>query len=641
MRLLIILTLLFYSTFTLASIPTSDFARHIQYRDAVISPTGEYLAVSMITKDGDSALAVLRLSDLTWMSNIRLRNKAVPYSIQWVNDERILIQRAKPYFGQSAPIPNGALFAMNYDGSKQKHLVELQSFVSTGYKYANHLRGFATPVHTLPEDNSNIIIHFQSWTRDKNDQKAELYKLNIYNGKVRRIAESPAEYGEFLLDKQGKPTYAYGLDGFDTRVFHKYDDGKWTKISERKQDDQDWEPLTNIYGTDELIVQISQEGETDSVIRYNVATGEQSTVFQHKRVDPTKIIFDKDNRRPIAVRTDDHYPEIKVLDAQHPVTKWYPALGKAFPEHAISITGATHDNTTLSLVVYSDTNPGTFYLFDTTTKKFRKVFDSAPWLDPKKLHKTLPFDFKNKRGVTVSGYYTEPTKGQAKLPLIVFPHGGPHARDYWGYDSYVQFLATKGYAVLQVNFQGSDGFGVDFLEAGKRKWAEIIQNDIIDATRWLITQGSVDEQRICIFGGSFGGYSALMAPTMAPDLFKCAVGYVGVYDLELLANKGDISDHRWGDELISELLGTDEELLRKDSPINHIEKLKAPVLLVHGKKDKRAHISQFYAMKKALKKAGHSTEVLLAKNEGHGFYSEKNREKLFKTLEKFFKKHLN
>jgi dipeptidyl aminopeptidase/acylaminoacyl peptidase len=226
--------------------------------------------------------------------------------------------------------------------------------------------------------------------------------------------------------------------------------------------------------------------------------------------------------------------------------------------------------------------------------------------------------------------------------MIVNPHGGPIGpRDSWRFNSEAQMLANRGYAVLQVNFRGSGGYGDAFRDAGHRQWAQGIQNDIIDATQWAIDQGYADKDRICIYGGSFGGYSSLMAPIRAPGLFQCAVGYVGVYDMDMMFTKGDIPRRTSGQRYLRRTLGTDKAELRATSPTAQAEKVGIPVLLVAGARDERAVPEQTEAMRDALVKAGNPpVETIIQSGEMHGFYKEENNLALYTKMLDFFAKHI-
>jgi dipeptidyl aminopeptidase/acylaminoacyl peptidase len=265
------------------------------------------------------------------------------------------------------------------------------------------------------------------------------------------------------------------------------------------------------------------------------------------------------------------------------------------------------------------------------------------WLDKDKMASTKPFAFTARDGKQIHGYLTVPHgSGGRNLPMIVNPHGGPIGpRDDWMFNSEAQLLASRGYLVLKVNYRGSGGYGKAFRDAGHQQWADGIQNDIIDATKWAIEQGYADKDRICIYGGSFGGYSALMAPIRAPGLFKCAFGYVGVYDIEMMFDRGDIPQSESGRRFLRRTHGTAKAKWTEASPARRAGEVGIPVYLAAGARDERAPPEQTELMNKALIEAGNSPEVMIIQSgEMHGFYDEKNSLNLYTKMLEFFSRHI-
>jgi dipeptidyl aminopeptidase/acylaminoacyl peptidase len=228
-----------------------------------------------------------------------------------------------------------------------------------------------------------------------------------------------------------------------------------------------------------------------------------------------------------------------------------------------------------------------------------------------------------------------------KLPMIVMVHGGPHGiYDRWGYDNEAQLFASRGYAVMQVNYRGSGGRGRDFEAAGYKRWGREMQDDITSAVKWAIADGVADAKRVCIYGASYGGYAALTGVFREPDMFRCAVGMAGVYDLSLMFDEGDIQTVKSGVNYLKDVLGTDMEDLKRRSPVYNADKIHAAVLLLHGKDDRRAPLEHAKRMRAALEKAGNPPEWVTEWGEGHGFYDEKNREAAYQRILDFFAKHL-
>jgi dipeptidyl aminopeptidase/acylaminoacyl peptidase len=247
---------------------------------------------------------------------------------------------------------------------------------------------------------------------------------------------------------------------------------------------------------------------------------------------------------------------------------------------------------------------------------------------------------KARDGLELHGYVTRPA-GDGPHPLVVLPHGGPHGvRDSWEYDPEVQLLAIRGYAVLQVNFRGSGGYGTDFETAGYGEWGAKMQDDLTDATRWAIEQKIAPADRICIYGASYGGYAALMGAAREPDLYRCAIGYAGVYDLPLMWESGDTPDSNFGRAYLERVIGSDTATLRARSPVYNAQSIKAPVLLIHGKEDGRVDYQHAKRMRAALEEHQKKVEWLALGGEGHGIYDEDSRREVYERILQFLDANL-
>jgi dipeptidyl aminopeptidase/acylaminoacyl peptidase len=315
-------------------------------------------------------------------------------------------------------------------------------------------------------------------------------------------------------------------------------------------------------------------------------------------------------------------------------------LIKAFPGQIPIIVSASHDGTRAIVFVRSDVNPGDYYLLDPQAMSLDHLFSASRWIDPARMHAKESFVLEARDGVRLHGYVTRPG-GPGPYPLVVLPHGGPHGvRDDWNYDWEVQLLANRGYAVLQVNFRGSGGFGEDFESSGFHEWGGRMQDDITDATRWAIASKLAAPDRICIFGASYGGYAALMGAVREPDLYRCAIGYAGIYDLALMSSTGDVRRSRSGRAYLDLALGHDAARLEERSPASRASEIRIPVLLIHGKQDWRADFDQAKAMKAALESRHKPYQWMELRGEGHGVYDEETRREVYERILEFLGRHL-
>ena len=291
--------------------------------------------------------------------------------------------------------------------------------------------------------------------------------------------------------------------------------------------------------------------------------------------------------------------------------------------------------------VSSDRNPGAYYLIDRRNNKVRKLFDLAGWIPRDQMAQRQITRFKASDGTELEAILTLPPHRQPfKLPMVLLPHGGPMASDGWGFDYDAQLLANRGYLVMQVNFRGSSGRGPDFKRAAYRHWGTRVQQDLIDGVHWAIKEAYADPARICVYGASFGGYSAMMSAIRAPKLFKCAVGYAGVYDLSMQKTKSDTRESESGRNYLDMALGTDPAELKANSPVDLVDQIDIPVLLIHGKDDKRAPYAEAEEMRNALEKAGKPVEWMAKSGEGHGFYDVQNNIDMYTKLLAFLKQSI-
>jgi dipeptidyl aminopeptidase/acylaminoacyl peptidase len=289
------------------------------------------------------------------------------------------------------------------------------------------------------------------------------------------------------------------------------------------------------------------------------------------------------------------------------------------------------------------TQPVQWYILDETFNRLTWIADNYPALDPKALAVPVYVTFKARDGTVLYGYLTRPPHDERRIPLIVLPHGGPAARDDGTFDYWVQFFVSRGWAVLQVNFRGSSGYGVTFTEAGFKRWGLEMQDDLTDGVQYIVEQGIADRNRICIVGGSYGGYATLMGIIKTPDLYRCAVSFAGVSDLSaLLDERRNFINYQIGWERQLGSAWSDRQRLKETSPINRADKMRTPLLLVHGAQDRVVLVEQSREMAKSLKKAGIQTFRYVELPDGdHHLSRAEDRIKFFQELERFLTTHLD
>ena len=629
-------------------IPVQHFAKQKEFHAAVLSPKGDYIAVQRSADEGKRLVAVVSTEDLSLQGHIPAGTNVSPFNPLWANDRRLIVQLTEELGDATFEQANGELVAIDFDGKKERTIIQHQVFASAKAKSKNRntLHGYAEVEHRLPVDDDYVIISFIPFGTGRVGVRPSLYRIHVVNGRTYQIADAPSYDASFLFSASGELMYSIGVDtseaqaGRNRWVTHRFVDKKW-ELMEEIDVDADTVSIISTADNSDAYVRLGYRSRPDRVYRFNLESGDRELLFAHPEVDPSAFDIDRNTGKLIAVHFDAGYPDIHLVDPGHIYSQWYPALLQAFNGNRVRITSSSDDKKVLLLHVTGDKEPGQYHLVDTENRELRYLFNTASWIDPQQMASSEPVSFQARDGLKIHGYLTKPATTDQPVPLVVMPHGGPHfVRDTWEYDREVQFLASRGYAVLQVNFRGSGGYGRGFGWSGYRNWGTDIQHDIIDGTRWAAGLEAIDSERICIVGSSFGGYSALMAPTIDQDLYKCAVGVVGPYNLELMWNTADIQMSRLGMNYLESAIGRNQETLRKHSPLHNVDKLKIPVFLVHGKKDWRVDVKHYEQMVDALEERDHPHETFLVKEEGHGFFDEENRLAYLEKLEDFLDMHI-
>lgn len=626
--------------------PVSDFVSHPTYSAVKISPTGEYLAMTVDRGDQD-VLTVLRTSDLKLIKVNQLPDKKSVGSFYWTSSNRLMFNAIKKIGGFAQPFATGEWFAVNADGTQPRPLIFYGTRDATQRGKTVGAERF-TLLDTLQDDDENVIMQVTS-PRSSEGVGTEVVRMDTLNGRRTSLGRAPKENCSIALDAAKQPRFAVCSSSkdeegeFDERSeLYRRDDKGWTLVNASKSDGKHLDVVTT---TRNGTVYASQDdGKSPPAIgTLDTATGAFTALFQDPVAEVSNYIWSTDETTLIGVVTEAGAPAVKLIDEAHPDAEIYASLASAFEGQMVDFSSYTQDGKRVVVSVYSDSNPGELYLYDRETGKARFLMSNRPQLDKKRMASVKPFNFTARDGKRVYGYLTIPQGSNGKnLPMIVNPHGGPIGpRDDWAFNWETQLLASRGYAVLQVNYRGSGGYGKAFRDAGHGQWGQGIQNDIIDATQWAIKNGYADDERICIYGGSFGGYSSLMAPIRAPGLFKCTFGYVGVYDIDMMFKKGDIPENEPGQRFLRRTHGTDTKTWAENSPARRAAEVKIPVYLAAGARDVRTPPEQTELMNKALIAAGNSPEgMLIQSGEMHGFYDVANRVNLYTTMLDFFARHI-
>ncbi|HEU0153048.1 MAG TPA: S9 family peptidase [Arenimonas sp.] len=627
--------------------PVEDFVRQPVYSSARISPGGDYLAL-LVDRGEQDVVTVLRMSDLSVMKINQLPDNKSAAGIRWIGDDRLVFTAIRKFGGFAAPFGTGEWFAVNADGTKPEAFIFYGSRGVTEQRKTVGNQSFSM-LDPLIDDPRNVLMQ-ASYPRSNEGAGTEVFMVDTVSGSRKSLGRAPRENCGLVLDEKKEVRYAVCYDQTD-------DQGRYDPSSElhRRNDDGSWSLVNNgerggkqlrVMGTDKsgTIYAMADDGKAPPAFgTLDASTGEFRQVFKDEVSEVSNWISSPTDETVLAVVTEAGAPRVTLVNEEHPDAQLYASLAGAFPGQMVNFSSATRDGKQIIVSVYSDKNPGELYLFDRTSGKARFLLKSRDWIDPSQSASIRPFNFKSRDGLTIHGYLTLPKDSAGKkLPMIVMPHGGPMGpRDNWGYNGETQLFASRGYAVLQINFRGSGGFGKAFQDMAYGQWHTGIMNDIIDGTNWAIQDGVADANRICIYGGSFGGYASLMAPARAPDLFSCAFGYVGMYDAQIQMKLSDTSKSDGGMRYLSRAFGATRAEQDAMSPITYADRIKVPVMLAAGARDPRCPPEHTEAMFAALEKAGNKPEdMIIASGEMHGFYKLENNVDLYTRMLAFFGRHI-
>ncbi|MEO7323397.1 MAG: S9 family peptidase [Dokdonella sp.] len=627
-----------------AEVPIADFARHEQFRYVKISPNGDYLAANVVV-DGKAVLSLIRLADMKGV-NVRPRDTRELASFWWVAPDRVMYTIGERNGALEAPTATGELYAVNADGTGDGVLFGFRvgNQGATHIQHATSRRAYATLIDPLRDDPKHALIAAYPFD-GANGVYPTAEKIDLYSGVTVPVTTSPMRDANFLTDHHGIVRFAFGTDVDQmSKIWYRAgDDAKWELVLDENKDGQRMAPLGFNRKEDKVYFDCAGAHKVGGLCTWDVATRKLAAVWSGSVSGLVELVPAFDNHDAIALRSMPDRMATTLIDSQAPEAKLLAGLMQQFPGEDVRITSSSTDGGKVVFSVRSDRDPGQFFLYDAKTRKASFLLANRPWIKPEQMAAMEPVTLKARDGLALQGYLTRPPgkEGAKNLPLVVFVHGGPYGiRDEWEFDSYVQVLASRGYGVLQVNFRGSGHYGDDFVKAGYREWGGKMQDDVTDATRWVIAQGIADPKRVCIFGGSYGGYAALEGAVKEPDLYRCTIGYVGVYDLRLMYTRGDIPQSSSGDNYLKKVLGEDSDQLWDRSPVAHVDRIKAKIMLIVGGQDRRVPPVQGETLRSALNKAHIEHEWLYQRTEGHGFYDEKNLQELFGRVVAFLDRNI-
>ena len=491
----------------------------------------------------------------------------------------------------------------------------------------------------LEDDPDHMLIDMNQ----RNPEVFDVYRCDINTGELTLIAENPGNITGWMTDHDGKLRAAMQTDGVNTSFLYRTNESDNFKILITTNFKEEFTPIMFDYDNKFMYVSSNLSSDKTAIYKFDPESNKTlDLIFEHPEVDTGGLMHSKKRKiitGVIYITDRRHY---KFFDPDR--EELQNSLEKFFPDYEVSVTDMDDDERKIIARTYSDKTRGTYYLFDRQDNSISKLADLSPWLEEKNMAPMSAIEFRTRDNLLIHGYLTLPVGVDSKdLPLVIIPHGGPSARDCWGFDSEAQFLANRGIAILQINYRGSTGYGKNFWQSGFKEWGRKMQDDLTDAVLWAVNQGIADKNRLAIYGGSYGGYAALAGAAFTPDLYSCAVSYVGPSNIFTLLES--IPPY-WKPfiEMEYEMIGDpvkDKNLLEEVSPVFHADKIRIPLLVAQGANDPRVNKAESDQIVEAVRKAGKDVVYLVKDNEGHGFHNEENRFDFYRALEEFFRKHLN
>ena len=622
-------------------IPVEDLFRNPDVVAAQLSPDGKSVALTT-SINGKKCLAVMDLASAKILELAEYSDAEVS-TFFWTSNDRLLYTLSYLYDEHHwSGIVDDGLFAINRDGSDARELMSTM---------AKQVERHARITHSLHVVGQYDDVPNEVLAEDRNGKEPGVaaVRLNTVTGARHEINISVSgELHAFWADHTTTIRLAKTASNDIGREVLWYRDGEgapWKKIAELDKLLPQFNPVAFDTDNKTLFVAAKNGRDKDAIYKFDFASnsvGELVYANEEANVGGG-LAFARDTHRLFGIRYFGDQPGVYWIDKQR--EKIQNAIDAALPGQMNDVTG---DEYAAGLLIHShsDANPGIYYFYNPETHKLKKLFSTRPAIHADDLSAQLVFHYPARDGLDIPAYLTLPKGKPAKsLPLIVLVHGGPWARDYWGYSGDVQFLASRGYAVLQPEFRSSTGFGAKLFNQGWKQWGLSMQDDITDGVQNLVKQGVVDSARVCIMGASYGGYAAMMGVAKDPALYRCAIDMFGVTDIKLQRSISDWADEgmdefrRYGFKQLIGDLDHDSAQFDATSPLKLAGKIKVPILMVYGDKDNRVPIAEGEQLRDALQKQGDTVEWITLEGEGHGMRKESNRYQFFHALDAFLKKY--
>lgn len=605
------------------SYAVEDFFRLPEQIAFQLSPNGQYIAF-LAPHERRNNIHVRRLGEQT-ATRITGETARSISGFFWATDDRIV------FIKDSGGNENFQLFAVDKDGQNAK---DLTPFPEVTIQIIDEL-----------EDNEEELI---IGLNKNNPQLFEPYRINIHTGALKQIGENTDPLQpivQWITDHEGRLRAAIRMvGGVNEQLLYRASENEEFQVVHTTNFRESLSPLFFDFEEPHLMYAASNlERDKMAIVRFDMEKAQEvgTPLFAHPEVDVSNLHYSRRRKVLTSVSYTTWKRQVHFFDdaARERYAFWKSKLG----DYEIMVVSTDKAEEKFLLRTVSDRSLGAYYFYDHKAQSLELIREVSPWIKEEDMAAMKPIQYQSRDGLTIHGYLTLPPEKEAtNLPVIINPHGGPWVRDSWGYNPEAQLLAGCGYAVLQVNFRGSTGYGRSFWEAGFKQWGRSMQDDISDGVKWLIDQGIANPQRIAIYGGSYGGYATLAGITFTPELYACAIDYVGVSNLFTFMNTIPPYWKPYLDMLYTMVGHPEEDAddMRAASPVFHVDKIQAPLFVAQGANDPRVNIDESDQIVRQLRDRGIDVPYLVKYNEGHGFQNEENRFEFYRAMLGFLGKYL-
>ena len=598
-------------------IPMEDFFKDPEKAGYRISPNGQMI-IFRAPHLGRMNVFVQKLGDTTAIPVTQETERSI-YDALWESDDRII-------------------FTKDIGGDENMHILSVKPDGSGLVDHTPFDKVRSEVIDILEETPDELLIG----SNKRDPQVFDVYLLNTESGELKMVAENPGNITSWVTDHNGKIRAAVTSDGVNTSILYRETEKDKFKTVITTSFKETLTPVLFTFDNKNLYCLSNLGRDKTAVVEFDPNTAKElKIIYENPDVDISGLDYSKLRKvlTTVYYETDKlqkHFLDSTMLHIDNKIKL-------QIPNYIFQITRKSKDETKLLVYTGSDRYPGGYFLYEVKSGELTKLADFRPWLNEENMAEMKPINYQSRDGLTINGYLTLPKGVKAEnLPVVVNPHGGPWARDSWGFNPEVQFLANRGYAVLQMNFRGSTGYGRKFWEASFKQWGRTMQDDITDGVKWLISQGIADSSRVAIYGASYGGYATLAGITLTPELYACAVDYVGVSNMFTFMKT--IPPY-WEPlrQMFYEMVGDpvkDSLMLAEVSPVFLVDRIRCPLLIAQGANDPRVNINESNQVVDALRKMGIEIEYMVKDNEGHGFYNQENQFDFYRAMEKFLTEHL-